>query len=95
MTSDGAKFGYAFVYCQISMSVLSLICFIPWLVSKDPIGPAVRLANEKTYLTVMLTSQSSGDITEGINGNTVFDINARKLVRFGLSLTSPYELAKA
>jgi hypothetical protein len=68
LDTDSAKYGFAFAFFQLFMSLIAFICYIPWLFSHVPIGPAIRLASEKTYLTVMLSTQT--ELLQGMNGNT-------------------------
>jgi hypothetical protein len=68
----GLSCGLAFVYFQLAISLLSLFAFMPWLLSKSPIMPAIRLASQKSYMGVMLLTQSSEFIKSSISGVAVF-----------------------
>jgi hypothetical protein len=41
--------GVLFVTTQIIICIACLLCYIPWIISKNPLGPAVRAASDLFY----------------------------------------------
>ena len=70
MGSQGATIGFIFVSGMLIMTFLSFIPYLLWLLCNEPIGPAIRLAAERTYFSILLESQSSGEILKGIFGGS-------------------------
>jgi hypothetical protein len=87
MTAQGALFGWIFVACQLFMTCVAFVGCIPWIISRTPMGPAVRIAMDHTYFNIMLSHNSS----EGVNGNTdqkEIWPKLDKVVRVGEALSS-------
>lgn len=70
MSQTGAVCGWIFLAMQLLFSCIALVAFIPWILSKDPIKPAVRLISDKNYLTVLISTSSTAGLFVEINGNT-------------------------
>ena len=43
---------------QLLITIIAMAGFIPWMLCKDPIGPAVRILSENIYFTTLLNSSS-------------------------------------
>lgn len=91
ISDSGAKAGFIFAYAQLIITLLSFIAFLPWLFSQVPIGPAIRLSTDKTYLMAMLGTLNSGALLGHVNGVSetneiwaTYDFN----VRVGESVSS-------
>ncbi|TPX30873.1 hypothetical protein SmJEL517_g05674 [Synchytrium microbalum] len=46
---------------QLVFTVISILCFFPWLFSSTPIGPGVRLVKETIYSSTMLMNSPLGE----------------------------------
>ncbi|KAJ3273630.1 hypothetical protein HDV01_004239 [Terramyces sp. JEL0728] len=55
----GMTLSYVIIFSQLGLSLLSLGGFLPWLFSKEPIGPGVRFVKSPTYFTVLVASSNS------------------------------------
>ncbi|KAJ3256562.1 hypothetical protein HK103_005305 [Boothiomyces macroporosus] len=55
----GMTLSYVIIFSQLGLSLLSLIGFLPWLFSSEPIGPGVRFVKSPTYFTVLVASSNS------------------------------------
>ncbi|KAJ3320458.1 hypothetical protein HDV06_005281 [Boothiomyces sp. JEL0866] len=55
----GMTLSYVIIFSQLGLSLVSLIGFLPWLFSKEPIGPGVRFVKSPTYFTVLVASSNS------------------------------------
>jgi hypothetical protein len=69
ITEPGYFAGLFFCAGQFLVNLISLLGFIPWLISKNPIYPAVRLSKDHTYFTVMVSKPETAHIVTTIKPN--------------------------
>nr|KAJ3421775.1 hypothetical protein HK105_002332 [Polyrhizophydium stewartii] len=60
----GANVAIFILSFQLFATVVSILCFVPWLLSPNPIGPAVRLARDSIFFTRIMNSSSISGGTE-------------------------------
>ncbi|KAL2916459.1 hypothetical protein HK105_203892 [Polyrhizophydium stewartii] len=60
----GANVAIFILSFQLFATAVTILCYIPWLLSPNPIGPAVRLTRDHVYFTTMLNSSSISGGTE-------------------------------
>lgn len=88
------KYGYqtAIVFLVIHwvVTILSLLSFVPWLLSKTPILPAVRAVHEGVYFTVLLMNSSMTENLDMMNNAPTYAIwhNLDKVVKVGEHVSS-------
>ncbi|KAJ3324754.1 hypothetical protein HDV06_006012 [Boothiomyces sp. JEL0866] len=56
MSNVGYTIGIIFFTLQLAMVLLSFLGTIPWLLSKDPIYPGIRLVTDHVFFMVMINS---------------------------------------
>lgn len=86
----GFKFGTAFFVIQLFICLLGLLAHLPWLISRNPIGPAARIHLDNAYFATLMSSSSQcQDIVEMCNSES-FEIwqALDRVVRVGESLNS-------
>jgi hypothetical protein len=66
MESYGIYSATIFLVIQTIFAVLSILCFIPWLMSENPIGPAVRAVRQSVYFTTLLADSNFSDNIRGL-----------------------------
>lgn len=69
ITPIGYYSGLAFSIGQFLVNLIALLGFLPWLLSKNPMAPAVRLVKDHTYFTVMISRQETSYIVSNIKPN--------------------------
>jgi hypothetical protein len=68
-TEAGYFSGIIFCFLQLLMNLISLLGFLPWMFSKDPISPAVRLVSDHNYFTMMVSKQDASHTVNSIKPN--------------------------
>jgi hypothetical protein len=68
-TDTGFVAGLIFCVGQLLLNLISLLGFLPWMLSKNPISPAVRLVTDQNYFTVMISKLDSSHIINTIKPN--------------------------
>nr|KAJ3421773.1 hypothetical protein HK105_002330 [Polyrhizophydium stewartii] len=58
LVAYGANIAIFILSFQLFVTGISSLCFAPWLLSPNPIGPAVRLTRDPVYFTLMLNSSN-------------------------------------
>lgn len=58
MKPYGFMISICIIIFQMTVTILSGLAFIPWLLSNNPIGPAVRFLNEKIYMIALLRTSN-------------------------------------
>ncbi len=59
MPAYGVNIAVFILSYHFLVSLLSILCYIPWLRSKNPIGPAVRALHDHVYFTTLLNSSAT------------------------------------
>jgi hypothetical protein len=69
ITPAGYYAGLIFCVGQLLVNFIALLGFLPWMVNKSPISPAVRLVKDHTYFTVMVSKQETSHLVSTIKPN--------------------------
>jgi hypothetical protein len=69
ITPAGYYAGLVFCIGQLLVNFIALLGFFPWMLSKAPISPAVRLVKDHTYFTVMVSKQETSHLVSSIKPN--------------------------
>ncbi|KAJ3321812.1 hypothetical protein HDV06_003814 [Boothiomyces sp. JEL0866] len=56
ISETGFQLGLLFFFSQLTMIIIAIIGTVPWIRSKDPISPGIRLAHDHTFFTVMVNN---------------------------------------
>jgi len=66
MKDYAAKAAFVGLVLQLILSFVSVVSFVPWLLSASPIGPAVKVVQNAEYFTTFLRSSSLQSNLEGL-----------------------------
>jgi hypothetical protein len=66
ISSFGLTFGLIFTIIEILINLLCIVMAVPWFMKKNPIGPAIKLASDKNYFTLMMASKLGTQLISGV-----------------------------
>lgn len=66
INESGAVVANTCLIIQLIMSGISLILYIPWLISNTPVGPAMRAIKESIYFTTLLGDSNYSEHLRGL-----------------------------
>ena len=88
ISQSGFYMGLAFSIFEFCMTLFSIALAIPWLLSANPISPAVRLVRDQTYFNIMVGKNSTAAILRERNSiSTRIDVWSKMdvIIRVGES----------